>query len=151
MISKITRKLVVLVLALTVSFNLAVTSYAVSVEITDYEIESNNNIGDENIIKIGPVYHGRVDMPEDEDRFAFVGEGKNVEFIFIKQPSDPKEYSYFILDDTTGEYVKYFTSMSSNIERLKFKAEEYHIYILLIYSEDYIPSTPPYQIMFFNR
>lgn len=40
----------------------------------------------------------------------------------------PNEYSYFILDDTTGEYVKYFTSMSSNIERLKFKAEEYHIY-----------------------
>lgn len=145
--NKIAKRFGVLVFALMLTFSSTMPSYAAVVDIINEEIESNDAVGDENYFKIGSYIIGRINVPNDVDRYIFVGVGNNVNYLFIKQSADNTDYYTYIFDQTANKYIKPLSVVSGDNEQLTFKAEAGHMYIFLVNANTI--SQNPYSFMFY--
>lgn len=144
------KNIVVITLLIVLVLSVNVPSLASMVYITNHEVESNDNMGNENLCMLNTAVVGNMNVPNDVDRFSVVPNGTaNFDFLFFKQSGDQTEYLTFILDENTGTYIKPLSKVVGNVERLTFKPEWGHSYTLLVTAST--SSTKPYQFVFYQQ
>lgn len=110
------------------SFNINVLA---GVQITDYEVESNNTHADANKITLATPFRGRVSDSNDVDFFSYEpDENKIIDFIFIDNAG--VTFDIYILDKTANNLIE--AKSVSGLYQTVYYFKDNHEYIIKVSS-----------------